>query len=112
MPELSDEAGARAPDRRGGALEPVFVRRFVTGDDCAMGEGGRIDGDDLGDDHSAAALGTFGEEVDPSIGNAMAGAVVRQGRGQRNAIAQGAFAESQRAEQAREMRSASHLFLN
>ena len=73
-----------------------------------MGERRRVDRDDLADDHAAPAFGALGEEVDPSFGDAVSGGVVGQSRGQRDTIAQGAPADFQRAEQAREIRIAAH----
>ena len=108
MPELRDEARARALDRFRGALEAVLVFRLVAGDDRAVRERGRIDRDDLGDDHAGAALGALGEEIDPALGHAMARAVVRQGRRQRDAVAQGAPADLQRTEKMRKERVVTH----
>ena len=80
VPELADEARARALDRRRGALEALLVGLVVAGDDCAMRERRRIDGDHLADDRPAATLGALGQEVDPALGDAMARPEVRQRR--------------------------------
>jgi hypothetical protein len=103
MPELADEAGAGAFDGRRRALEPVLVGGVIAGDDGAMGERRRVHRDDLGDDHARAAFGALREKVDPPLGDAMGGAEIGQRRRQRNAIAQRAGADLQRAEQAWKM---------
>ena len=108
MPELRDKAGSRALDRFRRALEAILVFRLIAGDDRAMRERGRIDRDHLGDDHAGAALGALGEEIDPALGHPMARAVVRQGRRQRDAVAQGALADLQRSEKMREERVITH----
>ena len=95
VPELCDETCARALDRLRGALETLFVPFVIASDDRAMCERRRIDRDDLGDNRPAAALGAFGQEVGPAIGDAMARPVVCQRRREHDAIAQGALADFQ-----------------
>ena len=108
VPELRDETCARALNRLRGTLETLFVLLVIASDDRAVCERRRIDCDDLGDNRPAAALGAFGQEVGPAIGDAMARPVVCERRRQHDAIAQGAFADFQWAKQTREIRVVAH----
>ncbi len=76
MPELRDQAGTFAFDGIRGTLEPVVVLALVAGHRRRLAQCRGIDRDDFGDDHSGAALGALGEEADPSIGDAVSGAIV------------------------------------
>jgi len=61
-----------------------------------MGEGFRIDGDDLRDDQAAAALGAFDKKVLPTLGYQIALAVIGQGCGQGRTVADCLPADLQR----------------
>src|SRR5262245_2962468 len=89
MPELADETRTLTLNRMRGTFEAFFVPLLITRHDCAMRKRRRIDRDHLRDDRSAATSGTFGEEVDPAIGDAMIRPKICKCRRQYDAVAQG-----------------------
>ncbi len=93
MPELPHEAAARLIDQRRRSAKPGLVRVVVPGDDGAVGQGLRIDRDDLGDQESRPTAGARRQEVDPAIRDAMSGPVVGECRGKRQAVAELAITE-------------------
>ena len=96
MPELTHQASACLCDERSRAPEARLVRIIVSRDDGAMSERLRIDRDDLGHEESRPSPGARHQEVYPAIRDPMPGAVVRERRRKRDAIAELTLANTKR----------------
>ena len=96
MPELSHETGTGLLDGRRRAREAVVVRIVVAGDDGAVRERLRVHGDDLAHDETGAAARAGHEEIGPALGHPVCGTVVGERRGQGDAVADLASANTDR----------------
>ena len=93
----------------GGRLEAIFIGGIESRDDRTLRQRRWIDRQDFGDDHARPAFGTFGQKIDPARRDAIAGTVVGQGGGQRNAVSQGAAPDLQRTEQPGKLTALTHI---